>query len=78
MLRKPLALFLESFGTLLEGLAILFLGVPSEFLAMSFAKDGGSVELGRCMVPITSLALLNSPYSGIPRRLKGPVSSSFQ
>ena len=79
--KRPLTLFLESFGTsevFVEGLVVFFLGEPSGALVVSLAKDGASAIVVRWRVPMTSQASQNSPSLGIPERLKGPVSSSFR
>ena len=83
MVSRLRPLFLESFtgsACLVGGFVTSFFKGESEVLATSasLAKDGTSVDDSHCMSPIASHASANSPSSGIPGRLKGPVNSSFR
>ena len=83
MVNRLRPLFLESFAgsvDLAEGFVTPFFKGESEVLATSayLAKDGASADDGHCRSLIMSHASANSPSSGIPGRLKGPVNYSFR
>ena len=74
-------LFFESFAASMgldEGFKATFFGGVSEVLttSASLANEGASADEGRRRSPMMSHASTNSPSSGIPGRLKGPLNSS--